>query len=195
MNDEPVDVPALVDRAQHRALEIGFAMTSDNRTGSLLRTLAASKPGGRLLEIGTGLGAGAAWLLAGMDDAARLTTIEADPDLAGNARQLLADDHRATVLTADAAEWLASYTDEPFDLVFVDWRTGKFEHRALLLGHLVGGALYVGDDLSPQLTWPDDHAAKVDRFLAEIIEEPALAVTPMDWSSGLVVAARRGDRT
>ncbi len=33
-----------------------FDMPSDRHTGSLLRTLAASKPDGRLLELGTGTG-------------------------------------------------------------------------------------------------------------------------------------------
>jgi predicted O-methyltransferase YrrM len=33
----------------------GFTMPSEALTGALLRSLAASKPGGRLLELGTGL--------------------------------------------------------------------------------------------------------------------------------------------
>jgi len=40
--------------------ELGFTMGSEPRTGALLRTLAASKPGGRFLELGTGTGVGRA---------------------------------------------------------------------------------------------------------------------------------------
>ena len=39
---------------------LGFVMASDPKVGALL---AASKPGGRLLELGTGTGHGTAWLL------------------------------------------------------------------------------------------------------------------------------------
>jgi predicted O-methyltransferase YrrM len=35
---------------------VGFTMASDAWTGALLRTLAAAKPGGSLLELGTGTG-------------------------------------------------------------------------------------------------------------------------------------------
>lgn len=91
----------------------------------------------------------------------------------------------------DAARWLDAYDGPPFDLAFVDWRVGKFEHRDVLVAHLAPGGLYVGDDLLPQPTWPDGHGQRVERFLAEIVEEDALVVTLMDWASGLVVAARR----
>jgi hypothetical protein len=40
-------------------------------TGLFLRTLAASKPAGRFLELGTGTGVATAWLLDGMDHASR----------------------------------------------------------------------------------------------------------------------------
>ena len=54
--------------AIHAATEVlGFQMSSDLRTGVLLRTLAASKAGGKLLELGTGTGIGTSWLLDGMD--------------------------------------------------------------------------------------------------------------------------------
>jgi len=39
----------------------GFNMASDILTCSLLRTLAASKPAGTFLELGTGTGLSAAW--------------------------------------------------------------------------------------------------------------------------------------
>jgi hypothetical protein len=39
---------------------LGFTMMSEPRTGALLATLAASKPGGRMLELGTGTGLGTA---------------------------------------------------------------------------------------------------------------------------------------
>jgi predicted O-methyltransferase YrrM len=57
---------------------IDFNMISEAKVGSLLATLAASKPGGRFLEIGTGTGHGTAWLLDGMDAASILDTVDTD---------------------------------------------------------------------------------------------------------------------
>jgi tRNA A58 N-methylase Trm61 len=48
--------------------------------------MAASKPGGRMLETGTGTGVGTCWLLDGMDATARLTTVDIDPTVQTIAR-------------------------------------------------------------------------------------------------------------
>lgn len=191
MNDQPTATPPLVARAKAFAHRSGFAMSCDDRTGALLATLAASKPWGRLLEIGTGVGVGSAWLLSGMDAASSLHTIEIDPRGANAAGQLLNEDNRVTVVCADAAKWLAGYRGPAFDIAFVDWRVGKFQDRRLVIDHLTTGGLYVVDDLLPQPTWPTDHPSRVDRFLTEITTEADLAVTAMSWGSGLVVASRR----
>lgn len=76
---EPLRLPPLVAQAYALALASGFDRSCSEETGRLLRTLAAGKPGGRVLELGTGLGAGAAWLLAGMSADSMLLTVENDP--------------------------------------------------------------------------------------------------------------------
>ncbi|MEO8481394.1 MAG: hypothetical protein ABI634_04240 [Acidobacteriota bacterium] len=40
---------------------IGFTRASETRTGAMLATLAASNPGGRMLEVGTGTGVATSW--------------------------------------------------------------------------------------------------------------------------------------
>jgi predicted O-methyltransferase YrrM len=40
-------------------------MPSEPRTGAFLRELCAGKPGGNLLELGTGTGLATAWMLDG----------------------------------------------------------------------------------------------------------------------------------
>ncbi|GLH97546.1 O-methyltransferase [Phytohabitans aurantiacus] len=187
----PGDVPALVRAARAAAAALGFTMACDDHTGSLLRTLAASKPGGRFLEIGTGTGVGAAWLLAGMTPDARLTTVEVDPTTAATARDVLSTDPRAQVTVADARSWLIGYSGPPFDLVFADWMTGKFEDRDLLLRHLAPGALYIVDDLLPHPTWPAEHHERVATFRADLARDARLLPTLIDWSTGVAVAAIR----
>lgn len=58
-----------------------FGMGSDELIGRLLATLASSKPGGRLLELGTGAGLGTATLLGGMSPDAHLVSVDNNPDL------------------------------------------------------------------------------------------------------------------
>jgi predicted O-methyltransferase YrrM len=190
MNDDPTTIPTIVQRAQEVSEKAGFAMSCANRTGALLATLAASKPGGRLLELGTGVGVGTAWLLHGMTSQAHLTTVETDPVIAKHARGTFGDDQRVSLVVADAEKWLDNYTGPTFDLIFVDCRPGKFHGRPRLLDHLTLGGLYIVDDLLPQPTWPKDHQPRVDNFLAEISNQQELQATLLDWSSGLVVAAR-----
>lgn len=150
MNDEPSHIPGTVRRLLARAAEIGFAMACDDRTGALLRTLAASKPSGRILELGTGVGVGSAWLLAGMNSGARLVTVEREPELARIAHQELGEDDRLEIVTTNADAWVAAYPGPGIDMVFVDCRPGKFHARSAVLNHLSPGGLYLADDLLPQ---------------------------------------------
>ena len=59
--------PAALAAIQAETEALSFNMASEPQTGALLRALAASTPAGTLLELGTGTGLSAAWLLEGMD--------------------------------------------------------------------------------------------------------------------------------
>jgi predicted O-methyltransferase YrrM len=93
----------LADTAAH-----GFTMASEPKTGALLASLAASKPGGQLLELGTGTGHGTAWLLSGMDAASHLDTIDTDPKVIAIARTHLEEDARVMFHLMDGAEFIIS---------------------------------------------------------------------------------------
>jgi predicted O-methyltransferase YrrM len=191
MSDLPLTIPPLAAKAQAIADRGQFKMSSEPRVGALLRTLAASKPGGNILEVGAGVGVGSAWLLDGMDANARLTSLEVHERVGGVCRQILAPDPRAQVVITDATEWLTSYSGPLFDFVFVDTTITKFERRDTLFAHLADGALFVADDLLPQDSWNDEHPPRVERFRKEILEEPNLVPTLVDWASGLVIATFR----
>jgi predicted O-methyltransferase YrrM len=60
-------------------------------TGSLLKTLVASKPGGRILELGTGSGLATSWMVSGLDKNAVLTTVENNATLLSVAQENLED--------------------------------------------------------------------------------------------------------
>jgi predicted O-methyltransferase YrrM len=83
--------PKLLEAIMAETRKIDFQSWCWPPVGALLRVMAALKPGGRLLEIGTGTGVGTCWLLDGMDAAARLLTIDINskvqaiaPDAPGN---------------------------------------------------------------------------------------------------------------
>jgi predicted O-methyltransferase YrrM len=189
--DQPWRRPAALDAILSDARRLQFRMSCEPRTGALLAVLAASKPGGRLLELGTGVGAGAAWLLDGMSTDATLLSVEVDETVQAVAATRLASDARLQLVRQDAAEWLATYDGPKFDMAYVDCRPGKFTHLEDLLRLLNPGALYLGDDLLPQPTWPDDHQQRVDGFLQRLVHEDGLRSVVMGWASGLAVAARR----
>ncbi len=77
------EYPEALDSIINDTRAMGFDMASDPRTGSLLRTLSTSKPNGEFLELGTGIGLSAAWILSGMDRNSTLTSVDNDPEAQG----------------------------------------------------------------------------------------------------------------
>jgi predicted O-methyltransferase YrrM len=175
-------------RARSKAL--GFDMASDADTGALLRTLAASRRAGRLLELGTGTGLATACLLAGMDAGASLISVDVDAQAQAVARAALGEDPRVTFVLGDGQTFIRGQAPGSFDLIFADAWPGKYEGLDDALGLLRPGGLYIGDDLLPQPNWPDGHQARVDGLIAQLNARPDLAVTRLDWATGIVIAVR-----
>ncbi|MFC7358819.1 O-methyltransferase [Nocardioides astragali] len=181
--------PDTLERIAARAAEVGFDAASASAVGELLTALAASKPGGRLLELGTGAGRGTACLLRGMDADARLVTVELDAQLSAIAQTELRDD-RVEWVVADGCDWLAA-TTEAFDLVFADTWPGKFTHLDQALALVTPGGFYVIDDLLPHPNWPDEHQAAVDDLLATLRARPGWVTAYVDDASGVLLGVRR----
>ncbi|MGH9599174.1 MAG: O-methyltransferase, partial [Terracidiphilus sp.] len=107
MNDlDYIQAPAALAEIVARTEELNFKMASEPRTGALLRALSASKPAGRLLELGTGTGVATAWLLSGMDDRSTLTSVDTDAQVQSVAKEALGRDTRLTLVLEDAAAFL-----------------------------------------------------------------------------------------
>ena len=79
-------VPFRVARAETLASRLGFAQSCERAVGELLAVLAAGVgTGGRILEIGTGVGYGTAWLVEGVDQGADLELVSIEIDVARHA--------------------------------------------------------------------------------------------------------------
>ena len=183
-------IPAAFHAIGHEAAHIGFDLSSEPLTGMLLRALAASKPGGRFLEIGTGAGIGTCWLLDGMDARSALITIDRDARVSAIARIYLDGDARVSFIIGNADDFLTRAHPENFDLIFADSFPGKYYLLEETLALLAPGGLYVVDDLLPQTNWPEGHQASVDRLVAELESREDLRVVRLDWASGIMICAK-----
>lgn len=171
---------------------IGFSSMCEEKTASLLRTLAGAKRKSRFLEIGTGTGVSTCWILDGMDGGSKLTSLDLDPKVQAVARQSLARHPNVEFLTLDAANYIERLTEgDAFDFIFADSFPGKFFLRNELLAHLRHGGLYVVDDLLPQPSWPKNgHGEKVALLIRELESDPNLKVTTLDYASDILIATR-----
>lgn len=191
MESKAIRQPPKLAWILEKTRELGFHLASEELTGVLLRTLAASKPGGLLLELGTGTGVATSWILDGMDSEAVLTSIDTDAKVQEVARQALSADRRLTLVTGDALYFLKHQPAESYDLVFADAMPGKYEGLAEALAVVKPGGFYIIDDMLPQVHWPKDHASSVDALLADMARHPGFETTPLSWASGIVVAVRK----
>ncbi|MEL7163701.1 MAG: class I SAM-dependent methyltransferase, partial [Bacteroidota bacterium] len=149
----PFHYQTLCELAEERQ----FSMPSTQAVGQLLRTLVASKPAGRFLELGTGMGLSLAWMIDGMDASAQLLSLDNDPELIELVSGIIKD-KRVRIETHDGDQWLQEYSGPSFDLIFADTWPGKYRFLDEALALLKVGGLYVIDDMTEQENWPEGHA-------------------------------------
>ena len=190
MNDNPVVRPPRLGPIEEETRRLGFDMASGARTGALLALLAASRTRAHCLELGTGTGISAAWILEGLDSESTLLSIDTDADMQAVAARHLGSDPRLQLVCGDAAEHVAGLEKASFDLIFADAWPGKFEYLEETLALLRRGGLYVIDDLLPQPNWPQGHAPKVPELIDRIESLPGLRTLRLSWCTGLLVAVR-----
>ena len=193
MNDNEIHRrPRSLDAIQADAKRIGFGFASEEKTGALLAAMAASKPEGRFLEIGTGVGHGTAWMLEGADQSSCIETVDSTPDTVAIARRHLGMDPRVTFHVADGARFISGIRGKSYDLIFADAWPGKFSQLDETLSLLCAGGLYVADDLLPQANWPEGQGDRVPELLEALESHQDFFVVRMAWASGIVVAVRTG---
>ena len=146
----------------------------------LVATLVASKPGGRIAEIGTSYGEGARAIVAALPAGATFVTVELDAERAAQATRALA----GTPAEVVQGDWLDVLPERaPFDLVFADGGVA-YDRVADLLAP---GGILVKDDLTPGRPVAGD--ATREALLADPrLEATEVLVTP---EMAVIVAVRR----
>ena len=194
MNDlDYIQPPDLAPAIAAHTEVLSFPMQSESRTGALLRTLAASKPGGRFLELGTGTGMGTAWLLDGMDKSSKLTSVDTNLQWQAAAKDVLGHDTRLRLVLEDAADFLRRQPAHSYDLVFADAIRGKYEALEEALAVVKPGGFYIIDDMLPQPSWPEGLAERIPVLLECLAGDKRFQLVPMAWASGVVVLVRKAE--
>lgn len=203
------DLPPLVARALARASEVGFPLARGSPSeepswgpsggpsggsaslpdvGRFLAVLAAGCAGGRIGELGTGVGIGTAWMAGAMPGDCRLITAEIDPERARVARELFSDDPHVEVITGDAVTSLAGRG--PFDLLFAD---GGGHDDVDLVGWLRIGGRVVKDDVTPRLALPPGSPLLLSDAKRDFFSDTRLISTEVvlpDLRNSLLVGTR-----
>ncbi|CAH1225555.1 tRNA 5-hydroxyuridine methyltransferase [Paenibacillus allorhizoplanae] len=170
---------------------MGFKMSCDLETASLLRTLAGSCKNGMLLELGTGAGISTSWILDGMDRESSLLTVELDETIHNIAKKHLSFDNRVQFYNMDGEEFIKQISNQKFDFIFADTWPGKFYALDEALDLLKPGGLYIIDDLLPIPSWPDEHTTKVEELIGYLDSREDLIITKLNWSTGLIIATKK----
>ena len=186
-------MPGVVVEAKARAARAGFRLSSEDDVGRLLGALAVDVPeGGRVLELGTGVGVGTAWIVGGLSGVGRsdveVVTVESDAGLA------------ALAGSASWPSWVRLVQDDvlsvlgslgTFDLVFADAQGGKWEGLDRTIGVLRPNGVLVVDDMKPQQWWSDAQRSKQEMVRRTLLGHPDLEAIELDLGSGVIMCTRQ----
>ncbi len=190
MNDTPIRNPRVLQHIKEASQALGFTMNCDDLTGNLLQTLAASKPGGKLLELGTGTGLSTVWIAEGMTQDSSLWTVELEEKYSHIAQQALANDKRITFFIEDGTNFLERYQNERFDLIFADTWPGKYWSLEIALNMVKSGGFYIIDDMLEQPNWPEGHAEKAKALLDILDKHSDFVISKLNWSTGILICTK-----
>lgn len=192
--------PEVIERARARGEALGCVPVGSG-TGAALRMLAATNHARSVVEIGTGAGVSALWLLAGMPQDGILTTIDISTEHQHAAKQAFAEagyaPQRTRAIVGSALSVLPRLTDGGYDLVLVDGEKTEYPQYVEQALRLLrpGGVLAVDNML-----WHDqvaDPAARdeVTRTLRDLgkqlRDDEGLSTALLPVGDGLLVAVKR----
>lgn len=196
-----MNIPQTVKSIEADTKALGFTMASGYEIGALLRSLVASKPSGKFLELGTCTGLASAWMLDGMDVHASLLTVDNDAEAIAIAKKHLSHDARISIKTQDGFDLLEALQGERFDLIFADTWPGKIDKPEMALSLVAEGGFYVIDDL--ELAWTDEEDLEQpvsdliksawqgqQRLIPLLENHPDFICTTLQWSTGIMICTR-----
>ena len=185
------DLPESVLAAHERAANTGFQLACEVEVGRLLAALSAAVPeGGRILEIGTGVGVGLAWLVHGLGGRhdVEVVTVELDDEVQHTARSAKWPPW-VRFESGDGAEVVGRLGE--FDLIFPDAPGGKISKLGRTVTALRQGGVLLVDDMD--LTRHEDEQLRAALAVVRqrLVENTELVCAELGFSSGVIVAVKR----
>lgn len=184
--------------ARLRAQEVGVPAV-DPATGSVLRLLAAMTGARAVVELGTGAGVSALWLLRGMRPDGVLTSVDPETEHQRLARQSLLEagygTGRVRLIAGRALQVLPRLSDGVYDLVLCDAAPAEnADYLAAALRLLRPGGVVVFAGVLAGGRVADPSARDSDtvslRELARLVrEEPRLVPALLPVGAGLLAAS------
>lgn len=164
--------------------------------GAWLRWFAGVRPARDVVELGSGIGYSALWLLAGMHPRGMLTTIETDADRQARAQRVLGragHGQRVRSILGSALSVLPKLADQAYDLVFIDATPAEYpdylRHATRLLRP--GGLLIADHVMRAGLGDATDPGATGLRVFAGMVrDDPTLDGQMLPVGDGMLVATR-----
>jgi|SRR5437016_4853615 len=184
-------LPAIVAAAHGRAADARFELSCETEVGGLLACLAAVvPPRGRVLELGTGVGVGLAWLVHGLGDRRDVTvvSVDVDPEVQARARDGAWPDYVRFEL-GDGATLLPHLGS--FHLVFADAPGGKLSGLRHTIDALCPGGVLVVDDMDLARHADDGLREALAAAREQLVTHPDVVSAELGFSSGVILAVKR----
>lgn len=164
-------IPDIVKQCKQLAEANHFAHSCSDDTGRLLRILSGQITEGKILEIGTGFGVGASWIISALSPEVSFYSV----DIKQSQIEKVQREFTQPNVYFQSGDWKAMREQGPFRFVFADAAGAKNE-EAVLLYHMVDSrGLLLLDDLTPEEFWPDEWKGKPDPLREYWLNHPGWA--------------------
>lgn len=152
---------------------------------------AAVRVGGRVLELGTGVGVGLAWAVHGLRQRTDVTvvSVEIDPQIAGVAASADWPDW-VELLVGDAEKLLPSLGK--FDLIFADAQGGKWTGLQQTLNALSDHGVLLLDDMNPDRYSEPEHLEAVAGVRNHLAAQEDVILVEIAIGTHLIIATKLG---
>ncbi|HZE67166.1 MAG TPA: class I SAM-dependent methyltransferase [Sporichthyaceae bacterium] len=185
--------------ARARADVLGVAVPSPS-AGAALRFLAALLDAHSVIEIGTGAGVSAVWMVRGMRPDGVLTSVDADPEHQRAAKQTFADAglpaNRTRLIAGHAGDVLPRLTDGGYDLMWVSGDPTDYAEHLREAPRLlrVGGVVAFADGQRATSRDGDPRSAAVRDIGRALLDSEQFAAVLLPIGTGILAGTKRPAR-
>lgn len=151
-------IPKMVSIMKKIAENESFDGSCTEVTGRLLAVLSGQVRQGKILEIGTGLGVGSAWILSTIQSTIQFYSV----DIEAYRVELVSKNIPHPQATFIYGDWKELIKYGPFQFIFADAAAAKSVEGEMLIDILEVGGLLLMDDFTPEEHWPEQWRGRTD---------------------------------